>query len=309
MVTTITEYFWGFDARYQLLAYQGTAVEEAIALHTRSGSVEIKTTQNTTPRPTSVMRSPLEVNITWLLVHLDGEGRAAFTIDRKHEDCHTPRRNDDIDKARAAFDELASWCAQVTAYFQNDLFPAQQDHGRDLSAIDDADVFVPVQPLFEGNQLEGEGALPAVYPNAFLAEEQRSLGEKCRALAKVFPRDATLITAVEAALLVTLMHVRKVCHQHADCVAYIEDLLRRQLIAAIGKEVTPADFTALHGVPSPQAGQADNVNPIEKVERSLMIVGSTIHAQPATAILADDQRERFLATTPQLGDGGDQVPQ
>jgi hypothetical protein len=53
----------------------------------------------------------------------------------------------------------------------------------------------------------------------------------------------------------------------------------------------------------------DNVNPIEKVERSLMIVGSTIHAQPATAILADDQRERFLATTPQLGDGGGQVPQ
>ncbi len=244
VVTTITEYFWGLDAKYQLLAYQGTAIEEAIALHTRSGSVEIKTTQNTTPRAKSVMRSPLEVNVTWLLVHLDGEGRAAFTIDRKHEDCHTPRRNDDIDKALAAFDELASWCAHVTAYFQNDLFPAQQEHGLDLSAIDDADVFVPVQPLFESNQLEGEGALPAVYPNAFLAEEQRSLGEKCRALAKVFPRDATLITAVEAALLVTLMHVRKVCQQHADCVAHIEDMLRRQLIAAIGKEVTPADFTA-----------------------------------------------------------------
>jgi hypothetical protein len=244
VVTTIIEYFWGLDARYQLLAYQGTAVEEAVAIHTRAGSVEIKTTQNTTPRPKSVVRSPVEVNLTWLLAHLDAEGRAAFTIDRKHEDCHTPRRNDDIDEALRAFDELASWCASVNAYFRNDLFPAQQDHGRDLSAIDDGDVFVPVQPLFESNQLEGEGVLPVVYPNAFLAEEQRSLTEKGRALAKVFPRDKTLITVVEGTLLVTLMHVRRVCRQHADCVAYIEDMLRRQLIAAIGKEVTPADFTA-----------------------------------------------------------------
>jgi hypothetical protein len=263
VVTTITEYFWGFDAKYQLVAYQGTAVDDAITIHARAGNVEIKTTQNTTPRPKSVVRPPLEVNVTWLLAHLDGEGRAAFAIDRRHEDCHTPRRNDDIDAALAAFDELSSWCQAVISYFQSDLFPAQQDHGRDLAAIDDADVFVPVQPLFEGDALasrtnvrraappeavrsliDTDGVLPAVYPNAFLAEEQRSLAEKCRALATVFPRDATLITAVESALLVTLMHVRRVCRHHADSVAYIEDMLRRQLIAAIGKEVTPADFTA-----------------------------------------------------------------
>lgn len=45
----------------------------------------------------------------------------------------------------------------------------------------------------------------------------------------------------------------------------------------------------------------DNVNPIEKVERSLMIVGTTIHDQPAAALLADDQRARFFETSPQLG--------
>jgi hypothetical protein len=46
----------------------------------------------------------------------------------------------------------------------------------------------------------------------------------------------------------------------------------------------------------------DNVNPIEKVERSLMIVGATIHGQSASALLADEQRERFFTYTPQLGD-------
>ena len=45
----------------------------------------------------------------------------------------------------------------------------------------------------------------------------------------------------------------------------------------------------------------ENVNPVEKVERSLMIVGTTIHRRPAAELLADDQRERFFATSPRLG--------
>jgi hypothetical protein len=44
----------------------------------------------------------------------------------------------------------------------------------------------------------------------------------------------------------------------------------------------------------------DNVNPIEKVERSLMIVGTTIHGRPAAELLADDQRSRFFTTSPRL---------
>jgi hypothetical protein len=44
-----------------------------------------------------------------------------------------------------------------------------------------------------------------------------------------------------------------------------------------------------------------NVNPIEKVERSLMIVATTIHQRPAVELLAQDQRERFLTFSPRLG--------
>lgn len=44
----------------------------------------------------------------------------------------------------------------------------------------------------------------------------------------------------------------------------------------------------------------DNVNPIEKVERSVMIVATTVHGRPAAELLADDQRERFLTYSPRL---------
>ena len=48
-----------------------------------------------------------------------------------------------------------------------------------------------------------------------------------------------------------------------------------------------------------------NVNPIERVERSSMIVATTIHGRPAVELLADDQRERFFHNSPRLGPGGE----
>ena len=247
IVTTVTEYFWGFDFEYEIIAFQGTATDRAITLHARKGNIEIKTGAKTTPRPRTVVRPPVDVNVTWLLTHLDAEGRSSFTIDRTDERCHTPRRNEDIDAALRAFQEIHTWCAEVGTYFLQGLFPAHQDHGRDLAAIDDAEVFVPVVPLFEGNPSSAagdDGVVPAAYASAFLAEERRSLVDKRSALSAAFPRDTTVITAVEAGLLVTLMHVRRVCQAFSDGVAYVEGMLRSQLVAAIGKEVTPADFTA-----------------------------------------------------------------
>lgn len=245
VVVTVTEYFWKFDFAYEVVAYQGNAPENAVALLTRKGSVEIKTAANQTPRPTTVVRDPVDVDVTWLFAHLDAEGRPAFKIDRASADCHTPRRNPEIDRALATFAAIHGWCSRVVGYFWQDLFPAHADHGRDLSAINDAGIFVPVVPIFEnGERNETEGKIPAAYAGAFIDEERRSLGEKMRALATVFPKDTTVVTAIEAALLVTLLHVKQVVEHHAHSVDHVEQMLRNQLVAAIGKEVTPADFTA-----------------------------------------------------------------
>jgi hypothetical protein len=44
----------------------------------------------------------------------------------------------------------------------------------------------------------------------------------------------------------------------------------------------------------------DNVNPIEKVERSSLIVASTIHATSASNLIAADQLERVGTYSPML---------
>ncbi|CAJ1427971.1 unnamed protein product [Effrenium voratum] len=44
----------------------------------------------------------------------------------------------------------------------------------------------------------------------------------------------------------------------------------------------------------------DNINPIEKVERSSLIMASTVHQQPAAALINGSQTQRVMGSSPQL---------
>jgi hypothetical protein len=242
VVTNITEYFWSFSFKYELFAFVGNADDKGTPLLSRSGGLELKTTVKSTPRPQSVVRPAIDGNVTWLLQHLDKEERAAFTIDRASAECHTPRRNDEVEAAITALDEFSGWCEKVATYFGRDLFPVHQGHGLDLNAISPESIFIPVLPLFDGSA-SADGVVPVGFIPSFLAEQQKSLAAKCGELGRVFPRDASVITVTEASLLVIVMHAADLCQQFFNGVEYVEAMLRKQLIAAIGKEITAVDFS------------------------------------------------------------------
>ena len=123
LVTTVTEYFWSFEFSYRIHAFQGTDVEEGHTLCERVGRLELKTTTTTPPRPKTVVRPPYDVNVTWLLQHVDDQSRLAFSVDRDDPRCHTPRRNPAVEGGLLAFAELDAWCAGVDQYFRAQLFP------------------------------------------------------------------------------------------------------------------------------------------------------------------------------------------
>jgi hypothetical protein len=65
------------------------------------------------------------VNVTWLLHLLDEKNNGTFTIDRQAPKCKTPRRNKDIEGARAFF---ASWYAASPSFllaFVLTFFPSK----------------------------------------------------------------------------------------------------------------------------------------------------------------------------------------
>ena len=81
--------------------------------------------------------------------------------------------------------------------------------------------------------------------HAILSEERRSLHEVAARLEATFPSasdETTLISAAEAKLCVWSRHLRDVLAQWSDGVDYIEDMLHKQLVSAVGRELTPRDF-------------------------------------------------------------------
>jgi len=159
-VTKVTEYFWQFDMTYALVAYQGTDSDHGEVLQTRSGSVELKTSSDSTPKPVSVVRPNIDINISWFLNHLDEKGNAKFNIDRTAAKCRTPRRNPDVDGVFTFFHSFHNWNANVQSYFTNTLFPVQTDHGLDLNNMSKENgLFVPVLPLFDEAALKEKTGL------------------------------------------------------------------------------------------------------------------------------------------------------
>lgn len=247
--TKIHEWFWNFQCDWALFAYVGTDVEHPLVFQGRTSACELITTTEDSPKPEVVVRPSIEFDIGWLLRHLS-DGRMDFHIDRGLKTCRTPRRNDDITEAFAACGRFHDWCDSIVRYFRNTLFPVEPNHGLDLGGLHARNVFNPILPLFEE---KGESVIQAGDLGPFLAEQSRSLAERRSELEATFPQPhpdkpekdkayAKLISIVEAQLVVTTIHGSELFEAFTAGIEYIEHMLYQQLIAAIGKIVSPTDF-------------------------------------------------------------------
>ena len=148
-----------------------------------------------------------------------------------------------------------------------------------LERIDAEQVFIPIVPLFDMFQEDLPGTVsrqespsflamvptPSTPPlgtdNAvgltmgspllsvgdlgkFLNEHCRSMDDTTRNLGKTYPNEQTgkIITVREAKLWLMFRCMNKLSGAVEQSIGYLEEMLRKQFIAAIGKEVTPQDF-------------------------------------------------------------------
>ena len=249
IITKVKEYFWKFTVDYQFSVYQGNNVSEKITLQTRQASYEIKTSTKRSPRAEVTTSGKIEVDISWLLSNLNDNLQACFSINREDKLCHTPRRNKQVTETFEFSRNLSQWSTDVTNYFLRKLFPVQANHSLDLSSLHARNIFVPIVPLFEevSTMSDEDSAQTSVVlsladVNQFLHEHRRSISEKFDDLAKSFPTGINLITLAEAKLVVIIDNNLGIIREYFSAVNFIEALLRKQLISAIGKEVTPVEF-------------------------------------------------------------------
>eukprot|EP01127_Copromyxa_protea_P017504 TRINITY_DN533_c0_g2_i1.p1 TRINITY_DN533_c0_g2~~TRINITY_DN533_c0_g2_i1.p1 ORF type:complete len:999 (-),score=241.59 TRINITY_DN533_c0_g2_i1:48-3044(-) len=259
IVEKVEDYYWDFQVRYEIFLFRGNDVNTKVVLKERTGGCVIITHSDLTPYPQSTVTPETDVNITWFLSQIQKE-KFRFGINRSSEKCRTPRRNPEIEAAFAFFQQLTVWSRAAAEYFTGHVFPAQKKHDLDISRINDVGVFVPVLPLFDDSSNKTkpdstkEITLAGVVPsgsslllsagdvNLFLGEQRRSFEEKFAGFDKMFPDDKQLITHHEARIVSIFVHLQHVAEHFSEGIDSIEAMLRSQLVAAIGEEVTARDF-------------------------------------------------------------------
>jgi len=281
VVTKVTEYFWKLEVSYEFLVVRGVGKDpdDRMQIFARTGHDELKTSAKVSPRPEArVPAVEKEAEISWLLRQLPvGSSSPGFRVDRGAAQCKTPRRNPEVDKASEHYEKMKQWARTAYQYLMG-LLSVQPDPSRklDLSIVQKEEPCVlSVLPLMRpdgsggaagasGSTAEDGAAAAATVAsapqmlacvsvsggallapedvNSLLAEESRALDEWRGRVTEAYPSGSAVATAAEGHLIVVLKHLEMVCIRWEQAMEYIEALLTKQLIAAIGKEVTPVDF-------------------------------------------------------------------
>ena len=272
VVKKVDEFHWEAMFTYNMLVYSGVEPDDSsMYLQTHTGSTTIVTRTRETPILNCPSDSPYDVNLTWLIQQLEN-GKCSFAIDRQDSDCKTPRRNKDIAAARDFWDGIVGWTVGVHRIA--DLIEGEAGRAHNpivadaapkarpsFSSITPENIFVPVLPLMEvaairkKEVVESGGLVQPRHTSSpdspllsladvtkFLNEQCRSLDEAAEKLSKSFADETGFVTAADAKMILFLGHIRNIHSLWCQGVDYIEDMLRNQLVAAIGKEVQPSDF-------------------------------------------------------------------
>jgi hypothetical protein len=278
-ITTVTEHFYNYKSSYQLIAYRGVGdkIDDRIVLQSRSSQQEIVKVARSCPYPAATSKQ-YDFNISWLLRCVDEKTmQVSFSIDRDLEDCHTPARNQQVYSALDFFRRFREWSGEVSRYFTTELFQVEMNMKlmsqvpvADLGIINTVGILVPVVPLVSKDTSAVDSkaenrvqtcdesiclsstaigvssvALTPSVVSQLLSEQVRSLEEKCKSMSKVFASSSStsIITETEACLLVVLRHASDVAEYYADGIQFIENMLRDQLVAAVGKILQASHFT------------------------------------------------------------------
>jgi len=260
-----------------------TADRIVLASHTGAVELKT-TTKSPAPYPEARAPAiNQEVNITWLITALNEAAVPNFQINRASPGCKTPRRNEEVQKAFHHFTAFADWTQYVAGYFHHlrTVQPQKPDESllsgqllfmpvlpllikegsapdTVLPEVDRPGLLAQLSPAKAGDVSPGgypDASRDAVAQipgpvfsindgNLLLSEELRTLKEHAGNIEMAFPLHDGIVTAAEVHMVAVVLHCLEVATAWKGMVDYVEGMLRQQLIAAIGKEVSPSDFSA-----------------------------------------------------------------
>jgi hypothetical protein len=282
IVKRVKEYHWEVNLQWEVSLFSGTGVADRKILQSRSVRKTIVTQSKKPPflyeehHPVEVSLNWLLQQIDTSSLS------AEFRIDTQLPSTRTPSRNDQVESALAFFASLTTWNEQVAYHCINKHWrivvkhnPAARKPNSSSEELKDIGklmspsiVFCPIQPLMEDriddsqdgekitvcspissisvlvNEGEASPILSSSDLSALLGEQLRTLEEASISLQKTFREEnsSDLVSITEANLVLLCRHSEDLTIAYAGAIRYVEDLLKKQLIAAIGKAIKQDDI-------------------------------------------------------------------
>jgi hypothetical protein len=249
VVRTVTDFHYDVKSKWSIRIYRGAGREPEDFMPLLQQEKEIKLTVPVDNCPFSVL--PLNqrtIDLTWFLRLLkksaDDSIVATFAIDRSRKDCFTPITNHET---TSVLNAIANCKYEVE---MADRFVAEVCN---TFSWYEKELFVPVVPFLETGENGEAKTLSSELIQELLNNQFATLTNKIGNAVELFLSPATtkeilstkstgLSVRQEAAYLISMKHLCAILSQWESCLMFLQNVIRNQLTAAIGKELTSADF-------------------------------------------------------------------
>mmetsp|Transcript_24736 Transcript_24736/g.36945 ORF Transcript_24736/g.36945 Transcript_24736/m.36945 type:complete len:916 (+) Transcript_24736:133-2880(+) len=182
-----------------------------------------------------------DLNLTWLLRMVNGN-MSQFTIDRDHESCKTPSRNNNVKKLLEFRSEIFYFAIGLKTFIQR-VHKTHQMYDVGATTLNDSlpqiskgEIFIPIVPVFENSTTLSTEDL-----NELLKLQMKTL-DSTTATAIDKYKDSKFTTSSGIILHLISDYIVSLSEQLFDSIEYIEYLLELKLIEAIGKRIDSNDF-------------------------------------------------------------------
>ena len=237
-VTTSFEYSWEHCCSHSVFIKLGAEKHYQNYRKIAKFSHQLTTSSEKNPKVEKCILPSIELQINWVLDNLDDALRPNFQINRSAKYCKTPRRNQQIEEAIEFFFKSKQWSYDIKHYLHSILF--ENTASMKLPALHENYCSIPVIPIFEWDQSNRATILTENDTSAIVDNFQRSLRE-LKVLNNLSLNDFPAF--IETVNLVSAIDVfLPIGQAFIDGVKYIEDLLYKQVLEAIGSEIRINEF-------------------------------------------------------------------
>ena len=277
-IKKVNEFHWQVNTHWDISIFSGSNEDEKTVLQGRDSSSVVITQSNSSPLENKFQHKSKDLNLTWLLQQVDcKKGTTTFAIDT--EKSKTPRRNEQVDSALHFFRNMENWtlgvCQHFTSFLQKEVFEKNNpviatESTYAVSILKEcpsSEIFIPIVPLLEDfsddkKLLPGEEKskssflLPFEDPGKsglalsnndlvkMLNEQVRSMNDKIQEIMSIFPStdQSEIFSVAEAIIVLLCMHSEQLTYHHQQAMGYIEKMLEKQLVNAIGEHVSTSEL-------------------------------------------------------------------